>query len=363
MLVATTRQPAEDPGRLYSGERGTAISFNSLVVSIPPTQNRKVGEIQWPARVPANPERDFAVLGVRKVASERQVYEWFRKNRDAKRQAIIFVHGFNNTYADAVFRLAQLKHDAGIDAAPILFTWPSRANVFDYLYDKESTNYSRRALEDLIIQAARSPDVGEITILAHSMGTWLTMEALRGIAMRERTVPAKVGNVVLASPDIDVDVFRRQMIEMGPKLPRFTIFASTADKALEVSRWISGGVNRVGGADPTPYADIIKQLGITVINTSTSDSKDPLGHNAFADSPEIIALLGRRLSGQSFQAGQADLVDQVGIVAVGTANLAGSATRAAIALPMTVVSPKARNILEQELSGMKTQIVDGRISY
>lgn len=363
MLVATTREPADDPGRLYSGERGTAISFNSLVVSIPPGQNRKVGEIQWPARVPANPEREFAVLDVRKVASEGQALAWYRKNRNAKRQAVIFVHGFNNTYADAVFRFAQLTHDAGINAAPILFTWPSRANVFDYLYDKESTNYSRRALEDLIIQVARSPDVGEITVLAHSMGTWLTMEALRGIAMREGAVPAKVGNVVLASPDIDVDVFRRQMIEMGPRRPRFTIFASTADKALEVSRWISGGINRVGGTDPTPYADVIKQLGITVIDTSASGSKDALGHNAFADSPEIIALLGQRLSGQSLQAGQADLADQVGVVAVGTANLAGSATRAALALPMSVVSDRARHIVARELSGMTTGIVDGRVSY
>lgn len=359
MLVVTTRQAAADPGQLYSGERGAAISFDGIVVSIPPDRNRKLGEIQWPARVPADPDREFAVLSVRKMASERQVLDWFRRNRNAKRQAVIFVHGFNNTYADAVFRFAQLKHDAGIDAAPILFTWPSRANVFDYLYDKESTNYSRRALEDLIIQAAKSPDVGEITILAHSMGTWLTMEALRGVSMREGAVPAKLGNVVLASPDIDVDVFRRQMIEMGAKRPRFTIFASTADKALDVSRWISGGVNRVGGTDPAPYADIIKRLGITVIDTSASASKDPLGHNAFADSPEIIALLGRRLSGQSLQSGQAGLADQVEDMA----NLAGSATRAAITLPIAVVSPKARNILEQELSGMKTRITDGQVSY
>jgi esterase/lipase superfamily enzyme len=363
MLVVTTRQAADDPGQLYSGERGTAISFDGIVVSIPPEKNRKVGEIQWPARAKADPEREFAVLGVRKMASERQILEWFRKNRNAKKQAVIFVHGFNNTYADAVFRFAQLKHDAGIQAAPILFTWPSRANVLDYLYDKESTTYSRRALEDLLIQAARSPDVGEITVLAHSMGTWLTMEALRGVSMREGAVPAKLGNVVLASPDIDVDVFRRQMVEMGPKRPRFTIFASTADKALEVSRWISGGVGRVGATDPAPYADIIKRLGITVIDTSTSDSKDALGHNAFADSPEIIALLGRRLGGQSLQPGEATLADQVGGMAIGTANLAGSATRMAITLPMAVVSTQARDVLEQELSGTRTRITNGRVPY
>jgi len=151
----------------------------------------------------------------------RKLLKWARTNRGAKRQVLIFVHGFNNTYADAVFRFAQIVHDAGTDATPLLFTWPSRARVFDYLYEKESANYSRRALEDLILRAAESPDVDDITILAHSMGTWLAAQALRGVAMRNKTIPAKVGNVVLASSDIDVDVFRRQLIEMGPKRPQF----------------------------------------------------------------------------------------------------------------------------------------------
>lgn len=362
ILSVTTRQAAQDPGLLYSGERGAAISFDSIEVSIPPDRNRKIGEIQWPARAEANPEREFAVLAVRKAATERQMLDWFRKNRNAKRQALIFVHGFNNTYADAVFRLAQLKHDAGITAAPILFTWPSRANVFDYLYDKESTTYSRRALEDLIIQASRSPDVGEITILAHSMGTWLIMEALRGVAMRQGSIPSMLDNVILASPDIDVDVFRRQIIEIGLRLPRLTILASTSDRALEFSRWISGGVDRVGGSDLTPHADIIKQLGITVIDTSTANSADPLRHNAFADSPEMVALLGRRLSGQSLQSERTDLADQVGGLAVGTANLAGSAARAAVALPAALASPEARSILQQR-SGATARIVNGQISY
>ena len=138
MLVATTRKPAADPGELYSGERGTAISLNNLTVSIPPDEKRKVGEVQWPKRVPPDPEKEFAVLKDQKVTSEQQALNWFRKNRNAKRQVIIFVHGFNNTYADAVFRFAQITHDAGTDAAPILFTWPSRASVLGYLYDKEA---------------------------------------------------------------------------------------------------------------------------------------------------------------------------------------------------------------------------------
>ncbi len=140
MLAATTRKPSQDPGKLYSGDRGTAISLNSVTVSIPPDRNRKTGEVQWPSRMPPNPEKEFAATEVTKIPSERQALDWYRRNRNSKRQVIIFVHGFNNTYADAVFRFAQIIHDSGTDAAPILFTWPSRGRVFDYLYDKESAN-------------------------------------------------------------------------------------------------------------------------------------------------------------------------------------------------------------------------------
>ncbi|MDC9809919.1 alpha/beta hydrolase [Rhizobium binxianense] len=360
MLVATTRKPSEDPGKLFSGDRGTAISLNSVDVSIPPDRNRKIGEVQWPSRMPPNPQREFAVTQVAKVQSEGQAFDWYRKNRNTKHQVIIFVHGFNNTYADAVFRFAQIVHDSGTDAAPILFTWPSRGRVFDYLYDKESANYSRRALEDLILQAVKSPDVSDVTILAHSMGGWLAAEALRGVAMREKSIPAKVKNVVLASPDIDIDVFRRQFTEMGPKRPHFVILTSTRDKALEMSSWLSGGVSRVGGSDLRPYAPLLDELGVSVIDTSAIATNDPLGHNAFADSPEIVRLLGRRLAGQSLEGGKASVADQIGMTA---ANFAGSAARVAVAAPVAVISPEAREILKRELSSNGGKMVDGQIAY
>lgn len=360
MLVATTRKPSESPGKLYTGERGTAISLNGVAVSIPPDRNRKIGEVQWPSRVPPNPEKEFAVLEVTKAESERQALEWFRKHRNSKRQVLIFVHGFNNTYADAVFRLAQIVHDSGTDAAPILFTWPSRGRAFDYLYDKESANYSRRALEDLILQAARSPDVQDVTILAHSMGGWLAAEALRGVAMREKSIPAKVKNVILASPDIDIDVFRRQFVEMGPKRPHFAILTSTRDKALEVSGWLAGGVDRVGGTDLKPYASVLEELGVSVIDTSAVATKDPLGHNTFADSPEIVGMLGRRLAGQTLAGGEATIADRVGVAA---ANFAGSAARVAVAAPASVISGEAREVLRRELTPSTGQMVDGQIAY
>ena len=240
---------------------------------------------------------------------------------------LVFVHGFNTSYSEAVFRLAQISQDSGIDATPVLFTWPSRGDAFDYLYDKESATYSRRALEDLLRQAAASPDVGDVTVLAHSMGAWLAVEALRGIAMRDKTISAKISNVVLASPDIDVDVFRRQVIEMGALRPHVTIFTSGNDKALALSSWLSGDVARLGATDLAPDADDLHKLGITVIDTSTATTEDALSHNAFAESPETVRLLGRRLAGQDNGSARGGLAERVGRAAA------------------TVVSPITRGVL------------------
>ena len=83
--------------------------------------------------------------------------------------------------------------------------------------------------------------------MAHSMGTWLAMESLRQMAIRDGRVQPKIKNVILASPDIDVDVFARQWTELGDKRPKFTIFVSQDDRALQVSRLISGDVAAAWG--------------------------------------------------------------------------------------------------------------------
>ena len=189
------------------------------------------------------------------------------------------------------------------------------------------------------------------------MGTWLAAEALRGVAMRKNSIPAKVRNVVLASPDIDIDVFRRQFVEMGPNKPRFTIFTSTRDKALEFSRFLSGGISRVGGTDLTPYRQVLDELGVTVIDTSAIASGDPMGHNAYADSPEIVRLLAQRLGGRSVTAGEAKLSDRV----AATAGPSRSVTRKTATAP--VDSNEARKLLQREPVTSTGEIVDGQISY
>lgn len=346
MLVATTRSPDPDEGVLFSGERGKN-AFAEITVSLPPEARRTVGEVQWPSRLPGDPATDFVTLKVDKLAQPAALARLHAAvSRVPKRRVMVFIHGFNNRFEDAVYRFAQIVHDSGAEVVPILFTWPSRGSLFAYGYDRESANYSRHALENLLQALARDPAVGEVSILAHSMGNWVTLEALTLMAVRNRGIAPKIANVMLASPDVDVDVFRTQVKEMEGRRPKFTLFVSQDDRALAVSRRIWGSTARLGAIDPEvePYKSELAADKITVLNLTKLKSGDKLNHGKFAESPEVVKLIGTRLvSGQPITDSRVGLGDRL-IQATGTAAAAvGTAAGLVVSAPIAVIDPHSRD--------------------
>jgi esterase/lipase superfamily enzyme len=113
-----------------------------------------------------------------------------------------------------------------VPVIPVLFTWPSRGELRlrAYTYDRESANYSRDALESLLSTLSTYPSITEVSMLAHSMGNWVALEALRGRSIRSGQTTAFIKadtlkNVLLVAPDVDVDVFRMQIQRMGAVRP------------------------------------------------------------------------------------------------------------------------------------------------
>jgi esterase/lipase superfamily enzyme len=356
MLVATSRLASDNPATLFGGERSPKPSLTDITISIPADSTRKAGDVQWPKHLPPNPKTDFAVTSVKPMTTVQEGFAWFKQHGNGG-HALVFIHGFNNTYEDAVFRYAQIVHDSGAQVTPIMFTWPSRARLRDYVYDKESTNYSRTALENTLRYLSKDPDVKDITVLAHSMGTWLAMESLRQMAIRDGKVDAKIDNVILASPDIDVDVFARQFTELGDHRPKFTIFVSQDDRALAASRMISGGVIRVGAINPAaePYKSKLERAGITVIDLTKVKTDDSMNHGKFAESPEIVQLIGRRLvKGQTLTGTEVGALQGVTAVVAGTAMTINNAATNVITAPSDAIAAprEKRPTDDQKLDGI-----------
>lgn len=299
MLVGTTRQAAGE-GTVFSGERSRTLAYANVVISIPPDTARKIGEVQRPERNPGNPDKEFVVRRIDRVDAP-QAYSRFAtllaqpRNRG---RALVFVHGYNNRFDDALLRFAQIVHDSKAPGVPVLFTWPSRGKLLAYPYDRESATYSREALANALERMSKDKRVTEISILAHSMGNWVAMEALRTLALKHGRVPPKIVNVMMASPDIDVDVFHSQLRSFGAKPPRMTLFVSRDDNALAASKRFAGDIPRLGAIDPTqePYNKDFERAHIAVADLTKIAGDDAAKHDKFAGSPDIVRLIGLRLS-------------------------------------------------------------------
>lgn len=355
LLVATTRSDeGAAPGQMFTGERGIGLRYAEIVVSIPPDSLRQVGEVQWPAKAPADPSREFATLRTdrfEQAGALARLHAQLKQKRT--RHVLVFVHGYNTRFEEAVYRFAQIAHDSQAPAVPLLFTWPSKGRLLAYTYDRESTNYSRDALEAVLQALARDPAVGEVSILAHSMGNWVALEALRQMAIRNGRIAPKIRSVMLAAPDVDVDVFRRQIASIGEQRPPFVLFVSQDDRALALSSRLWGNTPRLGSIDPhaEPFRTQLERERIKVVDLTTETSSDSLNHAKFAGSPLVVQLIGGRLSaGQTLSDSRAGFGEAVGLVATGAASTVGRAASIAISAPVAIIDGRTREGLGDQLN-------------
>lgn len=356
MLVATTRAAEETtPGVLFSGERGRGMRYADIAVSIPADAARQIGEVQWPRAAQADPTREFATLRADVVDMKTAIARFnARIKRTRDRRVLVFVHGYNTRFEEAVYRFAQIVHDSRAPALPVLFTWPSRGRLLAYGYDRESAAYSRDALETVLQTLSDDPDVREVAVLAHSMGNWTALEALRQMAIRKGRLSPKIKEVMLAAPDVDVDVFRRQIAEIGPGRPPFTLFVSRDDDALAVSRRVWGDRARLGAIDPNaePLRSELERAKVVAIDLTDAKSSDALNHSKFA-SAGVVQAIGRRLAaGQTLNDGQAGIGERIGGVAVGAVSTVGTAAGLAVSAPFALIDGRTREGLGDQIEAV-----------
>lgn len=254
-----------------------------------------------------DPSKDFITVGRKKLNGETFEKSVNRMRRTEADTVVVFVHGYNNSYQEAVFRLAQLRAEAGTGVVPVLFSWPSQGDFRGYVADRDSTTYARDDLVQLLTTLSRSRPEGRVAVLGHSMGAWLVMEALRQLRLQGRDDVIARLQVGLASPDIDVDVFRAQAAVVGRLSPPLIVLVSHDDRALAVSSRLAGGRPRLGAArvDDPEIQKIAVLTGVQIIDITTAPTSDGFNHNRF------VALAARHSDAQ--RAGPVDSVRQAGV--------------------------------------------------
>lgn len=290
MLVASTRPE--------NGARGGRAKFSQVQVTIP--QGHQPGVIERPTITPESAGRHFTLGRPRPLEQQdisAAVTHHIAGRQGLGRDVLVFIHGFNTSREEAAFRLAQMVEDTGFNGLPVLFTWPSRESMWGYGADKEGATASRDALEALLVELGANPDVNRVHVLAHSMGTWLAMESLRQAAIGGRgDLGGKIGAVMLAAPDLDLDVFQSQIARIG-RADHISLFVASDDRALAVSSRIAGARARVGALDLSnkEHRDTVASLGVRVYDMTGSKGADYFRHGTFAEAPQIVKVIGSRL--------------------------------------------------------------------
>ncbi len=287
VFFATNRQKSADGGLGFV--RGRRVEYGKVTVSVPP--NRDVGAVSNGGAEP-DPRRDFAFLSKTDYADNGAFRQSLRKGQVAgSRELTVFVHGFNNSFSDAIFRMAQMRSDLDIPGASLVYAWPSRAHPLGYQYDEDSVIFARDGLEETL-RTAHAATNGQLVLVAHSMGGYLLMEALRQIEILDPGwTDRSVSTVILISPDIGIDVFRSQMARIARVPEPFVIFVSKRDRALRLSAVLTGEPERLGNLRD---AETVADLPVSIIDVTEFSDNTGINHFVPASSPALIAMLRRR---------------------------------------------------------------------
>ncbi len=280
LLVATTRKPVNG-GRTkpwFGSERATRMTVGRAKL-VPPDENR--------FSLAAAGLGDWRLDRVEPVSGE--VSDLLTEGGGG--DVLIYVHGFKQTFETAALDAAHLADGIKFRGQTMVFSWPSKAGLFDYAYDRESAMWSRDEFERVLQSAVTTPGVGRVHIVAHSMGTMLTLEGLRQLYARNGdAVTDKIGAVVFASPDIDMDVFSSAVVRIGPLGRKITVVAATNDRALALSGRLAGGMTRVGAAEKAA----IERLGVRVIDASDA-GWGIINHDLFLSNAEVRRVIRRSI--------------------------------------------------------------------
>jgi esterase/lipase superfamily enzyme len=197
---------------------------------------------------------------------------------------MVFVHGYNVSFAETAMRTAQLAHDLNFPGLPFFFSWPSAAQVTGYLRDVETAQLSEDAFDKVLDDLSGLADT-DIYLIAHSMGSRIVSQVLKSRVDRGKA-PARLSELLLAAPDINADLFRTVI---APRLQAMqgtqtTVYASSSDLALMASKAVHGYA-RVGET----AGGVFVFPGLETIDASRATlSVRAFGHSYLTDSATVL---------------------------------------------------------------------------
>ena len=343
LLYVTDREPMSGPdGELaYGTTRSRAMTFGTISLSIEEKDRFQLGTPHLIGAFPRTPygvqkvdggfKREPATVEQHAAAVRALQTEVSRRLANAQRkEVVIFIHGYANEFDNAVYATGNICRFLGAEFVCVVLSWPAGGSggiLFGYNVDRESGEFAVADMRKAIRAIGETEGIKRMHIIAHSRGTDVTASALQQLGIETYAMKSslsqrlKINNVILASPDIDIDIAASKILTIAsdPDLPygaaprpggvfsqgdiHLTSYSSPNDKALGLSGLLFGSVLRLGQFDPSKRNPAMAQsppeLGGLVDFISFSGPTNFLSHNYFLSDPrvsaDIVGLIRYRL--------------------------------------------------------------------
>ncbi|MBO0765775.1 MAG: alpha/beta hydrolase [Hyphomicrobiaceae bacterium] len=287
------RSGSREPAKVY-GTNAAPLTYGRALVSIPATHTSGRLELPsiWRLQLQPDPKKHFVLKSVTSLKTDEARWQMAKALEGSGSKAILlFVHGYNMSFAETAMRTAQLAYDLDFPGVPFFFSWPSIGQMTGYLHDGETAELSQDAFNQVLDDLSALP-AGEMYIIAHSMGSRIVSEVLR--ARVERGKPnTRISELLLAAPDINAEIFRTRI---APRLAEMqgtqtTVYASSSDLALIASKTVNG-YQRVGET----AGGVFVYPGLETIDASKAAlvMRD-FGHSYLTDSAAVLRDIGSLL--------------------------------------------------------------------
>lgn len=280
------RTGSEDPQGMFGGNRGD-VSYGTCIVSIP--RDHRMGDMEtpsiWRLEFREDPSKHVVLLETHVTPAADFFAELAGRIRASSgKNAFVFVHGYNVTFTDAARRTAQMAYDLGFDGAPVFYSWPSRGETAAYTIDEQSVEWAQSDLKRFLQDFFAKSDADNVYLIAHSMGNRALTRATASLLTENPALRTRLKEIILAAPDIDAEVFRRDIAPALVQAGRpITLYASSRDRALMASKLAHGGP-RAGDSGP----GVVVMRGIETVDATSVDTS-LLGHSYYGDARSVLS--------------------------------------------------------------------------
>ncbi|KAB7687393.1 alpha/beta hydrolase [Plesiomonas shigelloides] len=274
------------PDEMFGASRSN-IRYGTCDVSIP--RDHRMGELEspsiWRLEFREDPAKHVVLLDT--VISTKDKFfsdVAVRVRQSPKSNAFVFVHGYNVTFEDAARRTAQITYDLGFEGAPVFYSWPSQGTTPAYTVDEQNIEWAQANLRNFLDDFFTRSDAQNVYLIAHSMGNRALTRAVASLLTDKPALRNRLKEVILTAPDIDADVFKR---DIAPALTAsgrpVTLYVSSEDLALVASKKVHGYPRAGDSGQGIVVVPGIETIDATHVDTSL------LGHSYFAEERSVLS--------------------------------------------------------------------------